>query len=94
MLMENFLWSKKYWTVVISGITEPSTGVVLTNRQKTELKGLRLKDLKAKNYLFQAIDRSFIGRKGHHSTKSKNQPISLSMDVAGIVITSLNVKLI
>lgn len=28
--------------------------------QKTELEGLKLKDLKAKNYLFQAIDRSIL----------------------------------
>jgi len=28
--------------------------------QQTELEGLKLKDLKAKNYLFQAIDRSIL----------------------------------
>ncbi|RVW75205.1 hypothetical protein CK203_061756 [Vitis vinifera] len=30
------------------------------NAQKTELEGLKLKDLKAMNYLFQAIDRSIL----------------------------------
>ncbi|GMI66347.1 hypothetical protein HRI_000304000 [Hibiscus trionum] len=57
MLMENFLRSKEYWHVVESGITEPEQGVAMTDAQKTELEALKLKDLKAKNYLFQAIDR-------------------------------------
>lgn len=60
MLMENFLRSKEYWQVVSTGITEPPAGVVLTDAQKIELEGQRLKDLKAKNYLFQAIDRSIL----------------------------------
>ncbi|KAG6510909.1 hypothetical protein ZIOFF_028954 [Zingiber officinale] len=50
--MENFLRSKEYWTVVISGVAESIEGVALTDAQ--------LKDLKAKNYLFQAIDRSIL----------------------------------
>ncbi|KAH9735189.1 hypothetical protein KPL71_017659 [Citrus sinensis] len=60
MLMENFLRSKEYWQVVSTGITEPPAGVVLTDAQKIELEGQRLKDLKAKNYLFQVIDRSIL----------------------------------
>ena len=32
----------------------------MTDAQKTEIEGQRLKDLKAKNYLFQAIDRSIL----------------------------------
>ena len=51
--------SKEYWTVV-SGVAEPTEGVVLTDAQKTEFEGLKLRDLKAKNYLFQAIDRSIL----------------------------------
>jgi hypothetical protein len=60
MLMENFLRSKEYWTVVVSGVAEPAEGVVQTDAQKTEFEGLKLKDLKAKNYLFQEIDRSIL----------------------------------
>ena len=60
MLKENFLRSKEYWTVVVSEVTELVECVVLTNAQKTELKGLKLKDLKAKNYLFQTIDCSIL----------------------------------
>ncbi|KAL5769857.1 hypothetical protein ACOSP7_014011 [Xanthoceras sorbifolium] len=52
MLMENFLRSKEYLQVVDSGVAEPTEGIVLTNAQKTELEGQRLKDLKAKNYRF------------------------------------------
>ncbi|XP_075634654.1 uncharacterized protein LOC142607088 [Castanea sativa] len=61
MLVENFLRSKEYWTVVVSGVAELAEGVVLTDAQKVELEGKKLKDLKAKNYLFQAIDRSILG---------------------------------
>ena len=48
--------SKEYWTIVVSRVVESTEGVVLTDTQKIELEGLKLKDLKAKNYLFQAID--------------------------------------
>ena len=58
MLMENFLRSKEYWNVVESGVAEPATGA--TEAQKTEFEVLKLKDLKAKNYLFEVIDRSIL----------------------------------
>lgn len=54
--MENFLRSNEYWQVVYSGIAEPTEGAVLTNAQKTELEASKLKHLKVKYYLFQAID--------------------------------------
>lgn len=58
MLMENFLRSKEYWTVVESGVLMLPEGA--TDAQKAEHDCLRLKDLKAKNYLFQAIDRAVL----------------------------------
>ncbi|XP_015158900.1 uncharacterized protein [Solanum tuberosum] len=57
MLMENFLRSKEYWPIVEDGINTPAEGETLMNAQKAELEAKKLKDLKAKNYLFQAIDR-------------------------------------
>ncbi|XP_071917233.1 uncharacterized protein [Coffea arabica] len=60
MLMENFLRSKEYWQVVESGVAEPTTGEILSEVQKMELEALKLKDLKAKNYPFQAIDRAIL----------------------------------
>ena len=56
MLMENFLQSKEYWPIVESRIQAPAPNTVLPDAQKTKLEGRKLKDLKAKNYLFQAID--------------------------------------
>ena len=56
MLMENFLRSKEYWPIVESGIQALAPNTVLPDAQKTKLEGRKLKDLKAKNYLFQAID--------------------------------------
>ena len=35
--------------------------MAMTDAKKTEIEGLRLKDLKAKKYLFQAIDRPILG---------------------------------
>ncbi|GKU96896.1 hypothetical protein SLEP1_g10077 [Rubroshorea leprosula] len=58
MLMENFLRSKEHWNVVESGVAEPTVG--MSEAQKVELEALKLKDLKAKNYLFQAIDRTIL----------------------------------
>ncbi|XVF84278.1 hypothetical protein PTKIN_Ptkin17bG0024000 [Pterospermum kingtungense] len=60
MLMENFLRSKEYWQVVDSGVEEPTASVALTDAKKAKLEGLKLKDLKVKNYLFQAINRSIL----------------------------------
>lgn len=58
MLMENFLISKEYWSLIETGYDEPKEGATLTDEQQKRLDGLKLKDLKVKNYLFQAIDRT------------------------------------
>lgn len=55
ILMENLLRYKEYWQVVSNEILEPTTSAT-----DTEVKGLKLKDLEAKNYLFQVIDRSIL----------------------------------
>ena len=60
MLMENFLRSKEYWQVVESGISVAAEDGSLTNEQQKTIADQRLKDLRAKNYLFQAIDRSIL----------------------------------
>lgn len=60
MLMENFLLSKEYWQVVSTGIVAPASDAILTETLRAEFEGLKLKDLKPKNYLFQAIDRSIL----------------------------------
>ncbi|KAH0755141.1 hypothetical protein KY290_025411 [Solanum tuberosum] len=60
MLMKNFLRSKEYWPIVEDGIGAPTEGEALTNAQKAEFEARKLKDLKANNYLFQAIDRSIL----------------------------------
>nr|DAD19628.1 TPA_asm: hypothetical protein HUJ06_021091 [Nelumbo nucifera] len=49
MLMENFLRSKEYWSLVETGYEEPQAG-----------EAMKLKDMKVKNYLFQAIDRTIL----------------------------------
>lgn len=51
MLMENFLRSKEYWTLIENGIPAVAEGV-MTEAQKKTIDDLRLKDLKTKNYLF------------------------------------------
>ncbi|KAM2405805.1 hypothetical protein ACFXTH_032977 [Malus domestica] len=60
MLMENFLRSKEYWNLVETGITAVTGGADSSDSQKKAQEELKLKDLKAKNYLFQAIDRSIL----------------------------------
>ncbi|XP_024178936.1 uncharacterized protein LOC112184946 [Rosa chinensis] len=60
MLMENFLRSKEYWSLVETGFVEPESGATMTEAQQRKLDELSLKDLKVKNYLFQAIDRTIL----------------------------------
>ncbi|GMI84331.1 hypothetical protein HRI_002102400 [Hibiscus trionum] len=58
MLMENFLRSKEYWGLVENGIPAAAEGA--TDAQKKNIEEQKLKDLKAKNYLFQALDRTIL----------------------------------
>ena len=60
MLMENFLRSKEYWSLVEIGIPTAAEGVELTEAQQKSIADQKLKDLKVKNYLFQAIDRTIM----------------------------------
>lgn len=53
LLMENLLRSKEHWCVIEAEIPSDDESI-----NKKELEELRLKDLKAKNYLFAAIDKS------------------------------------
>ncbi|GKV53012.1 hypothetical protein SLEP1_g59562 [Rubroshorea leprosula] len=69
MLMENFLRSKEYWTIVEAGVPEQAAGA--NDAQRAEIEKEKLKDLKAKNYLFQAIDQVILETILNKST-SKN----------------------
>ncbi|XP_047163139.1 uncharacterized protein LOC124832863 [Vigna umbellata] len=60
LLMENLLRSKKYWNVVELGYKGHEEEESLSAMQKKTLDEMRLKDLKAKNYIFQAIDKSIL----------------------------------
>lgn len=56
MLMENFLRSKECGSLVETGVPTATEGVELTAVQQKSIADHKLKDLKVKNYLFQAID--------------------------------------
>lgn len=60
LLMENLLRSKEYWCVIQPGYKEPGPGEVLIAAQQKMLEEAKMKDLKAKNYLFQSIDKSIL----------------------------------
>lgn len=58
--MENFLRSKEFWSLIETGYVEPEAGAAVTEAHRKRLEELKLKDLKVKNYLFQAIDRTIL----------------------------------
>ena len=60
MLMENFLRSKEYWSLVENGIPATVEREEFTEAQRKPIVEQQLKDLKVKNYLFQAIDRTIL----------------------------------
>ncbi|KAI5339149.1 hypothetical protein L3X38_018421 [Prunus dulcis] len=60
MLMENFLRSKECWSLMETGISTEADERNLTDEQKKTIADQKLKDLKAKNYLFQAINRAIL----------------------------------
>ncbi|CAM8991569.1 unnamed protein product [Rhodiola kirilowii] len=57
LLMENLLRSKELWNVVETGFAEPGPKDELSAAQKKTLDEVKLKDLKAKNFLFNSIDK-------------------------------------
>nr|KYP50277.1 Retrovirus-related Pol polyprotein from transposon TNT 1-94 [Cajanus cajan] len=60
MLMENFLRSKEYWSLVETGFEDSEKGSAASEDQKRKRDEMKLKDLQVKNYLFQAIDRTIL----------------------------------
>ncbi|XP_027910314.1 uncharacterized protein LOC114169374 [Vigna unguiculata] len=58
MTMKNFLRSKELWQLVEDGI--PTLGATSTEVQRKSVANAQLKDLKVKNFLFQAIDREIL----------------------------------
>lgn len=58
--MENLLRSKEYWSVIEEGYLESKYNDGLTEAQRLNQHDMKLKDLKAKNYLFSSIDRSIL----------------------------------
>ncbi|CAM8910600.1 unnamed protein product [Rhodiola kirilowii] len=60
LIMENLLRSKEYWCVIESNMKTVKEGEVLGAAKKKVIDEFKLKDLKAKNYLFQSIDRAIL----------------------------------
>ncbi|CAJ2656475.1 unnamed protein product [Trifolium pratense] len=58
MLMENLLRSKEYWNLIEDGVFVAPAGASQEQIQRAHES--KLNDLKAKNFLFQAIDRSIL----------------------------------
>ncbi|CAL1413093.1 unnamed protein product [Linum trigynum] len=58
--MENLLRSKEYWVVVRDGLRVLKEGEELNDAETKAMKDLKLKDLKAKNYLFNSIDKTIL----------------------------------
>lgn len=57
MMMENFLRSKEMWSLVEEGVPVLTKGTTASEAQKKIVKEAKLKDLKIKNFLIQAIDK-------------------------------------
>ncbi|CAL1387934.1 unnamed protein product [Linum trigynum] len=68
LLVENLLRSLEYWTVVCEGIKEPKAGAEISAAEEKVLEEMRLKDCKAKNYLFRSIDKMILKTITHKAT--------------------------
>jgi len=61
MTMENFLRSRELWRLVEEGIPAIVVGTTpVSEAQRSAVEEAKLKDLKVKNFLFQAIDREIL----------------------------------
>lgn len=68
LLMKTLLRSKEYWCVIETGYSEPREGAEISTAQQATLESMRLKDLKAQNYLFQSIDKQILKTMTHKDT--------------------------
>jgi len=59
-LMENFLRSKEYWHLVEHGILVVTDKTTMSEAELKAIEDQKLKDLKIKNYMYQAIDREIL----------------------------------
>ena len=73
MLMKKFLRSKEYWSLVETGIPAAAEAVEITEAQQQTIADQKLKDLKVKNYLFQAIDRTIMKTNLNRDTAKKKK---------------------
>ncbi|CAM8945457.1 unnamed protein product [Rhodiola kirilowii] len=71
LLMENLLRLKEFRSMVENGVKEPRKEEDISAAQQKLLDDARLKDLKAKNYLFQAIDKSILKTITHKATSKQ-----------------------
>ena len=60
MLMENLLRSKEWWHLIDPGYVALGADAVESDAEQKARADLKLKDLKVKNYLFAAIDKSIL----------------------------------
>lgn len=60
LVMENLLRSKEYWCVIDPGYEHLRNLAAPDQVQQKSLEEAKLKDLKAKNYLFQSIDKTIL----------------------------------
>lgn len=58
--MKNLLRSKEYWSLVKTGYVEAEAGAQVTESQQRKADELKQKNLKMKNYLSQAINRTIL----------------------------------
>lgn len=58
MLIENLLRSKEYWEIVDNGVSTLRENTM--TEQRKFIDDGKIEDLKAKNYLFQALDRGVV----------------------------------
>ena len=55
-MMENILHLKEYWNLVENEVPVAPVGTTITEAERRHIDEHKLKDMKAKNYLFQALD--------------------------------------
>lgn len=68
LIMENLLRSKDYWCIIYPGFDELRRIEAPSPAQQKALDEAKLKDLKAKNYMFQSIDKTTLKTITHKET--------------------------
>ncbi|KAL5572782.1 hypothetical protein UlMin_022379 [Ulmus minor] len=88
--MENFLRSKEYWHIVEVGVAELAACTTLTNQQRTNVEGQKLKDLKTGESILEYISSTMTIANKRQINEEKLEDVTIVEKILQSLTTKFN----